>query len=60
MLESLGAMGVQATEAQMRAAIAERCPQGVREESFEMDLRAVFNALRCREWRMTSARASSC
>ena len=48
MIETLKAMGITAREDQVAAAINERCPTGVREETFEVDLRAVFDGLRCR------------
>jgi hypothetical protein len=49
MLDTLRAMGVQQPEQGMTEAVRRRCPQGVREETFEVDLRAVFDALRCRD-----------
>lgn len=49
MLETLRAMGVRAGEVEMIDAIRNRCPAGVAEATFETDLRAVFDALRCRE-----------
>lgn len=49
MLETLRAMGVRVVEVEMLDAIRRRCPEGVTEGSFETDLRAVFDALRCRE-----------
>lgn len=49
MAETLRAMGVRAGEVEMLDAIRSRCPTGVAEATFETDLRAIFDALRCRE-----------
>ena len=49
MVETLRSMGVRASEVEMIDAIRNRCPAGVTETAFETDLRAVFDALRCRE-----------
>lgn len=49
MVETLRAMGVRASDGDVLAAVTRRCPSGVTEASFETDLRAVFDALRCRE-----------
>jgi hypothetical protein len=48
MIETLRAMNAQGDDEQLTAAIVAQCPSGVREESFEADLRAVFDRLRCR------------
>jgi hypothetical protein len=48
MIETLRAMGVQVSDEQISVAVSERCPNGVGEETFEIDLRAVFDFLRCR------------
>jgi hypothetical protein len=49
MVETLRAMGVRDGEAEIFAAVSRRCPGGVSEDTFEADLRAVFDALRCRD-----------
>jgi hypothetical protein len=49
MVETLRAMGVRAIEADVIAAITRQCPSGVSEETFETDLRVIFDHLRCRE-----------
>ncbi len=46
MVETLRAMGVQTAEAEVLIAISRQCPAGVAEETFETDLRAIFDALR--------------
>ena len=48
MIEALRAMGVQLTEGELVVAITRQCPTGVRDETFEADLRAVFDRLRSR------------
>ena len=48
MIEALRAMGVQATDGELVTAIHRQCPTGVRDETFEGDLRAVFDRLRSR------------
>jgi hypothetical protein len=47
MAETLKAMGVRSGEAEVLTAIGRQCPAGVSEATFESDLRAVFDALRC-------------
>ena len=49
MAETLKAMGVRSSDNVVAAAIGRQCPSGVSEATFEADLRAVFDALRCRE-----------
>ena len=49
MVETLRAMGMGAGDGDVLAAIGRQCPAGVSEATFEADLRAVFDALRCRE-----------
>ena len=49
MVEALRAMGVRACEEELTAAVARQCPLGPREETFEFDLRAIFDHLRCRD-----------
>jgi hypothetical protein len=49
MVETLRAMGVRAGEVEMVDVIRTLCPAGVAETTFETDLRAIFDALRCRE-----------
>lgn len=46
MVETLKVMGVRSGEAEMLAAVHRQCPSGVTEDTFETDLRAVFDALR--------------
>ena len=48
MVETLRAMGVRTTDDEIAALILQQCPQGVRERTFETDLRAVFDLCRCR------------
>lgn len=48
MISTLQSMGVRTTEQEMTEAIRRRCPEGVQEEGFETDLRAVFDHLRRR------------
>jgi hypothetical protein len=47
MIDTLRTMGVRQNQSEITAAITARCSQGVTESSFETDLRAVFDALRC-------------
>lgn len=49
MVETLKAMGVRASDSDVLGAISRQCPTGVAEQTFEADLRAVFDALRRQE-----------
>jgi hypothetical protein len=49
MIETLRAMHVQADDAELTVAITQQCPDGVKEETFEADLRTIFDRCRNRQ-----------